>query len=110
MWKIYQVHTALRKLLHDNVSPEVAASTRIIYGGTSFKLSRKVIFLKRKPIFALTGGLQLFVEANYYIFKRVEFNAIRQDCQRSEFSMVYICEILFLYKDYCWILAVNCPS
>ncbi|KAI4370600.1 hypothetical protein MLD38_018937 [Melastoma candidum] len=29
-----EVHHELRKWLHDNVSPEVAASTRIIYGGS----------------------------------------------------------------------------
>lgn len=30
---LYQVHFELRKWLHDNVGAEVAASTRIIYGG-----------------------------------------------------------------------------
>lgn len=30
-----QVHSELRKWLHNNAGAEVAASTRIIYGGTS---------------------------------------------------------------------------
>ncbi|CAL9134856.1 unnamed protein product [Musa textilis] len=54
-----EVHTALRKLLHDNVSPEVAASTRIIYGGSVNGANCKELAAQPDVDGFLVGGASL---------------------------------------------------
>ncbi|RWW51585.1 hypothetical protein BHE74_00042049, partial [Ensete ventricosum] len=56
-----EVHTALRKLLHDNVSPEVAASTRIIYGGSVNGANCKELAAQPDIDGFLVGGASLKV-------------------------------------------------
>ncbi|RRT56533.1 hypothetical protein B296_00011028, partial [Ensete ventricosum] len=56
-----EVYTALRKLLHDNVSPEVAASTRIIYGGSVNGANCKELAAQPDIDGFLVGGASLKV-------------------------------------------------
>lgn len=54
-----EVHSELRKWLHDNVGPEVAASTRIIYGGSVNGANCKELATKPDLDGFLVGGASL---------------------------------------------------
>ncbi|CAI9108104.1 OLC1v1007626C1 [Oldenlandia corymbosa var. corymbosa] len=54
-----EVHSELRKWLHENVGPEVAASTRIIYGGSVNGANCKELAAKPDVDGFLVGGASL---------------------------------------------------
>lgn len=53
-----EVHAEIRKWLHDSASAEVAAATRIIYGGTRWALEQEGAVIRLLIVSSTTGSVK----------------------------------------------------
>ncbi|KAA8534202.1 hypothetical protein F0562_031605 [Nyssa sinensis] len=97
--KAQEVHSELRKWLQVNTSPEIAATTRIIYGGSVNGANCKELAAQPDVDGFLVGGASLkpeFID----IIKSSEFRTIRSEALFGEslsLSLSSICSLDFLF-------------
>lgn len=74
LFSVQQVHCELRKWLHANTSPEVAAKTRIIYGGAVMNLDHIILLFICFSSLSLSQFRFLVSSFFFFLFAKIRSN------------------------------------
>ncbi|KAJ0101871.1 hypothetical protein Patl1_06398 [Pistacia atlantica] len=90
-----EVHSELRKWLHANTSPEVAETTRIIYGGISFYLSFVLLLFILNLIMA--ARIKINIIHYMYIPKAADGDSCGKHRKYKIADISFSCMFLYMY-------------